>query len=355
MFLVDPETRRLRPVSDRMIHASRAAADGLDQELFLQQIETKTRPHTALGALRRDLAAQRRLAARSAESAGAALAAVATPVMPDDDGITTPSVRYRTMMETFGHRGLVCATHVHVEVAEHEAIGVVDDIQPWLPMLVALSANSPFDRGIDTGFASWREQVWDGWPSAGPVEPFVDSAGYADAVRALIASGAALDEAMIYFDVRLARNFPTVEIRVADVCTDLDDTILVAELARGLVETAARSRAAGETARPWRVELLRAARWRASHDGVGRLLVSPATRSLTPADEALGHLVDHLRPVLDQHGATESVEAAIKRVLTGGTGADRQRTVAAGSADLTAVVDDVVRRTKDSWMTVAQS
>ena len=353
MFLIDPRTRRLVPVSDGVIHATRAAEDDLAQELFLQQLEIRTRPHTDLAAVRADLVAERRLAAESAESVGAALASVGTPVLPHEDGRTTPKHRYVTMLETFGRivgqGGLVCGTHVHVHVQEDEAVGIVDEIQPWLPLLAAMSANSPYYRGEDTGYASWRRQLYDGWPSAGPVEPFVDAAGYQNAVRELIASGAAMDEGMIYFDARLSRSFPTIEIRVADACTNVDDTVLIAELARGLVETAARSRAAGEIAKPWRVDLLRAARWRARRNGLTESLLDPVTRAVVPAEKALTGLVDHVRPVLDEYGTMALVEEGVRRLLLDGTGSEHQRAVAARSPDLTAVVDDVIRRTRASF------
>ena len=353
MFLIDPRTRRLVPVSNEVIHSTRAAEDDLDQELFLQQLEIRTRPHSDLGDLRQDLVDERRLGSESAESVDAELASVGTPILPHEDGRTTPKQRYITMLETFGpivgQGGLVCGTHVHVHVDEAEAIGIVDEIQPWLSLLAAMSANSPFYRGRDTGYSSWRRQLYDGWPSAGPVEPFGDAAGYQDAVRELIASGAALDEGMIYFDARLSRNFPTVEIRVADACTNLDDTVLIAELARALVETAARSRAAGHVSSPWRIDLLRAARWRARRNGLTESLMDPVTRAVVPAEKALADLIDHVRPILDENSTTTLVEEGIRRLLVDGTGSERQRRVAARSADLTAVVDDVIRRTRASF------
>lgn len=353
MFLIDPRTRRLAPASDGVIHSTRAAEDDLDQELFLQQLEIRTRPHTDLAALRWDLVEKRRLASESAESVGAHLASVATPVLPHEDGRTTPKRRYVTMLETFGRivgqGGLVCGTHVHVHVDKAEAVGIIDEIQPWLTLLAAMSANSPFYRGEDTGYASWRRQLYDGWPSAGPVESFGDTAGYRDAVRDLIASGAAMDEGMVYFDARLSRNFPTIEIRVADACTNLDDTVLIAEVARALVETAARSRADGQIAPPWRTELLRAARWRSRRNGLTESLMDPVTRAVVPAEKALAVLVGHLRPVLEEHGTTALAEEGVRRLLVDGTGAERQRAVAARSSDLIAVVDDIIRRTRASF------
>ncbi len=353
MFLIDPRTRRLVPVSGEVIHSTREAEDDLDQELFLQQLEIRTRPHSDLAALRLDLVRERRLASESAESVGAELASVGTPILPHESGRTTPKQRYVTMLDTFGdivgQGGLVCGTHVHVHVHEAEAVGIVDEIQPWLSLLAAMSVNSPFYRGKDTGYASWRRQLYDGWPSAGPVEPFGDTAGYQDAVRELIASGAALDEGMIYFDARLSRNFPTIEIRVADACTNLDDTVLIAELARALVETAARSRAAGHVGPPWRIDLLRAARWRARRNGLTESLMDPVTRAIVPAEKALADLIDHVRPILEEHGTTTLVEEGIRRLLIDGTGTERQRAVAARSSGLTAVVDDVIRRTRASF------
>ncbi|KAA1397406.1 carboxylate-amine ligase [Aeromicrobium ginsengisoli] len=350
MFLIDARTRQLVPVSDAAVHSTRAAEDDLDQELFLQQLEIRTRPHTDPAALRFDLVEERRLAAESAEAVGAALAAVATPILPHEDGRTTPKHRYVTMLETsgkvLGQAGLVCGTHVHVSVDEAEAVRIIDDIQPWLPLVSALSSNSPFYRGEDTGYASWRRQLYDGWPSAGPVEPFVDVGGYQQVARELIASGAALDEGMLYFDARLSRNFPTIEIRVADACTDLDDTVLIAEVARALVETAARARQRGDIAPPWRVDLLRGARWRSRRNGLTESLMDPVSRAVVPADQALGVLLDHLRPVLEEHGSEVLVDDGIRRLLADGTGSERQRAVAAQSGDLTAVVDDVIRRTR---------
>ena len=353
MFLIDPRTRRLAPVSDGAVHSTRAAEDDLDQELFLQQLEIRTRPHTDLAALRWDLVEERRLAADAAESVGAQLAAVGTPVLPHEDGRTTPKQRYVTMLETFGkivgQGGLVCGTHVHVHIDEAEAVGIVDDIQPWLSLIAAMSANSPFYRGEDTGYASWRRQLYDGWPSAGPVEPFGDVEGYQAAVRELIASGAAMDEGMIYFDARLSRNFPTIEIRVADACTNLDDTVLIAELCRALVETVGRARAAGQVASPWRTDLLRGARWRARRNGLTESLMDPVTRAVVPAEKALAGLLDFVRPVLEEHGSMALVEDGVRRLLVDGTGSERQRQVAGQSDDLTAVIDDVIRRTRESF------
>ena len=111
--------------------------------------------------------------------------------------------------------------HVHVAIdSDEQGVAVIDRIAPWLPVLVAIAANSPFHEGEDTGYASWRSESWGAWPSAGGTEQFGSLAGYREACRFLMESGAALDEGMLYFPARLSPDNPTVEVRVADVCTD---------------------------------------------------------------------------------------------------------------------------------------
>lgn len=351
MFLADPGTGRLAAVSDQVMRAHEAerAGEEIEQELFLQQIETTSLPHDNLEDLHTDLLESRRRVAAAAESAGAAIAAVAAPVLAHEPAQTTPKDRYRTMVSDFGEvgrRALVCATHVHVEVGDEEAITVLDGLRPWLPILLALSCNSPFDGGADTGYASWRSQVWEAWPSAGPVEPFGDMATYRQVVQSLIESGAALDEGMVYFDVRVAQDFPTVEIRVADVCTDLEDTLLIAELARALVETVA---SRGPSAAPWRVELLRAARWRARRHGLTGTLIDPLSMAVVPARQVAGNLLDHVRPALVEAGTASLVEKSLESLFSRGTGSERQRRVAGADQDLPAVVADILARTRSSY------
>ena len=170
----------------------------------------------------------------------AALATSPLPVVPE----LTPSPRYHAMNERFGlttTEQLTCGCHVHVGVADdEEGVAVLDRIRIWLPVLLAISANSPFWQGRDTGYASFRSQAWTRFPTAGATEIFGSAAAYHARAEALVASEVLLDHAMIYFDARLSHKYPTVEIRVADVCLHAEDSVVVAGLARALVETAAR-------------------------------------------------------------------------------------------------------------------
>ena len=131
--------------------------------------------------------------------------------------------------------------HVHVSISSpDEGVAVLDRIRPWLPVLLALSANSPFWQGRDSAYASFRYQAWTRWPSAGPTDAFGTVEVYRQTVQQMVRTGTLLDTGMVYFDARLSDHYPTIEIRISDVCLYADDAALIAALARALVETEAR-------------------------------------------------------------------------------------------------------------------
>ncbi|MEH3032820.1 MAG: glutamate--cysteine ligase [Aeromicrobium erythreum] len=333
MFLVDPPTLRTRDVSERVVRAAREsddpAPDEVTQELFLAQLETNVEPSRTLAGLREHLVRARRRAARAAETADVALLASATAIGPPPR-VVTPTDRYQAMARLHPdvpERAAVCAMHVHVEVVdEAEAVRVVDALAPWLPVVTALAAGSPFSEGRDTGYATWRGRCWDRWPSAGPTEPFGDAAGYHRAVDALVASGAVLDDAMVYLDARPGREVPTVEVRVTDVLTEVDDAVGVAALVRALVSWAARDPAPPRH----RVDVLRAGRWLAQRHGLGHRLLDPRTARAVPARDAVAVLLDAVRPDLEEADDLPTVHDAVERLLDEGGPAGRARTVAAG-------------------------
>ncbi|MBA2456114.1 MAG: glutamate--cysteine ligase [Nocardioidaceae bacterium] len=355
LLLVDPGSGALKAVSDRALRGAPDADDvAVEQELFLQQIETGTTARDTLSDLEDDLRAGRRAAGEAAATAGAAVVAVAAPVLASQRPDVTPKDRYHAMMDRFGavaRAQIVCGMHVHVDVADDdEAIGAFDRMRPWLPMLLALSANSPFWQGEDTGYASWRSQVWQRWPTAGPTEPFGDAEGYRRVAQELEATGAAMDTGMLYFDARPSRRYPTLELRSADVCTEVDDTVLIAALSRGLVTTAAQAWSRGDPVPAVRTDLLRAATWRASRYGIADMLVHPVSGELAPARLVVEGLLGHVWPALTAAGDATRVTELVERLFARGSGAARQRAVReAHSGDLGAVVADLRRRTEASW------
>ena len=345
LLLVDPSTGHVTAVAERAVRAGdEDDAAPVEEELFLHQIETQTPPCSSLTELAREVRRSRQAICESAAAAGAAAVAVGTPVLIDEETAVTPRPRYLRIREEYGElaaSALACAMHVHVDVeSPEEGVRVLDGIAPWLPVLIALSANSPYAGGRDTGYASWRSQVWGRWPSHGTGQAFGDLPTYRDVTERLIEWGAALDDGMTYFDARLSQSFPTVEIRVADVCTGIEETVLVAALARALVVTAAE-----KEQRPWRSELLRAATWRASRHGLASQLVDPATMRLAPAREVIGSLLDHTRPALEEAGDHAEVRELVEQQLAQGNGATRQRRTFERTGSLEAVVLDAVERT----------
>lgn len=367
LLLVDPETRTTSPRSNEVVRANRehalheersgahphAATDELDQELFLHQVETRTDPSTSIEDIQRQLVAGRQTAGKAAAESG--LAVVASGIVPLGGGEprVSPNDRYRDMVDTFGETartGQTCGCHVHVAIdSPEEGVGVIDRITPWLPVLVAVAANSPYYEGRDTTYASWRSQAWTRWPSAGPTEAFETVEGYEETSRLLKMTGAARDDGMLYYDARLSKGQPTVEIRVLDVCTDLEDTALCAALVRGLVQTAADAWAAGQERDRWRAEVLRGCSWRASHVGLSGTLVHPQLRELRPAREVLDALVEHVRPALEAAGDLDRVRAGVERVLQAG-GATHQRAAYERTGSVEGVVDDLIARTEATWV-----
>jgi glutamate---cysteine ligase / carboxylate-amine ligase len=352
LLLVDPHDGQALAVASAVLdeardHGGELAGEVLTSELARQQIETNIRPCTSLDELGSELRRWRQVAADAAETRGARVVALATSPLPVVPSIT-PNFRYRKMIDKFGvtaKQQLTCACHIHVEVAsDEEAVAVLDRIRGWLPVLLALSANSPFWQGEDTGYASFRSQVWNRWPSAGPTELWGSAEHYHATVRAMIESDTVLDEGMIYFDARLSRNFPTVEVRVADVCLHTDDAVLLAGLTRALVETAARAWKEDQPPTPLRVELLRLAGWRAARSGLDGSLIDAAGRP-APAQRVVRALLEHVTPALQDFGEYDVVQDLIGAVLGRGNGSMLQREVRRRGGSLADVVACAVTRT----------
>ncbi|MGY1623025.1 glutamate--cysteine ligase [Geodermatophilus sp. SYSU D00965] len=319
-------------------------------ELKAQQLEFATRVCTGLADVSADLRHWRRRADAAARGVGARVAALASSPV-DVEPVTTPGQRYAAMTDTFGLTAvelLSCGCHVHVAVdGDEEGVAVLNRIRGWLPVLTAMSANSPFWLGRDSGHASFRSQAWNRWPSSGPTELFADAGAYHRLIEELVATGTIVDTGMVYFDARLSERWPTVEVRVADVPLRAEDTVTLAGLVRGLVETAAREWRAGVPAPAVRSELIRVAAWRAGRSGLAGDLVHPVTGRPAPAADVVGALVDHVRPALTDAGDADRVEAGVAALLSRGTGADLQRRVHRETGDLAAVVRAAVEVTQD--------
>ncbi|MEV0006467.1 glutamate--cysteine ligase [Micromonospora sp. NPDC050980] len=350
-LLLDPVTGESMPVADRVRDALRGTArEQSRQEFRHSMVEMVTPVSPDLAALREHLVALRRAASRAADAVGARLVAVgATPVC--EAHRTVPDERrYHDMSRRFGpvaHDPAVCGCHVHVGVPDRElAVQVCNHLRPWLPVVQALTTNSPLHDGRDTGHASWRSMQLERWPSIGPTPHFDSAADYDATVRDLITAGIMLDAAMVYWYARPSAAYPTVEVRVGDVCPTVDDTVLVAALVRALVATAIDEIGAGVTAPRIRDCLVAAAHWRAAHDGVDGELVDLRTGRPRPAWDLVDDLIDTVAPALRRHGDLDLAVREVDRLRRIGTGATRQRRIMADTGgDVRAVLEHLAAQT----------
>lgn len=320
-------------------------------EMSSCMVETNTEVVLDLGDLQAELVARRAVLRRAARPLGVGVVAAGTvPVVGLTPPALTEQTRYRWMRAEYAGLAtehLICSTQIHAEVADRdEAVAVAASLTPYLPILLALSASSPFDRhGADTGYASSRTLVWSRWPTSGPLVGVGTAAEYDALLHELVRSGVALDEGMMYFDIRPARVAPTVELRICDSCPSVDAIVLIAGLYRALVDRAVAYRAAGERPRAQPAALARSATWRAARSGLRGDLVDPISGLPRPAPDVITDLIESLEPQLRRTGDHDRVARLARSALAAGTSADRQRAAWAERGRLTDVVDLLLAET----------
>jgi len=320
----------------------------LKSEFKQEQIEVNSRPCRSAKELMAEIRLGRALADSSARAVGARVAALATPPVFHATP-TAGNKRYAAMGTEFGlisREQLTCGFHVHVSIeSPDEGVAVLDRIRHWLPVLLALSANSPFWMGVDTGFASYRTQIWNRWPTAGPMDVFGSAAGYRAVLAELLSTGVPLDEGMIYFDARLSKGQPTVELRIADVCLYAEDALTIAVIARALVETAASQWHQGEPPSSALTPVIRMANWKASRFGVNDQLLHPLEQAPYSSADVLGALLRHVRRALTESGDLALARAGVANILRRGTGERLQRQAYAQRLRLSDVVSAAIAST----------
>ncbi|MBY8840322.1 glutamate--cysteine ligase [Streptomyces sp. SP2-10] len=347
--LVELETGLLVPRADTVLERLRGPT--FTTELQQATVESNSGVHTSLGDLYDDIVGTRhRLDAAASAHGLAAVAAGTVPLASTADIHPTGGRRYRRMVDEYrmvADEQLICGTHVHVDAPDRDlAVRMMCEVSPWLHVLLALSASSPFWLGADTGYASWRTMLWQRWPTAGPVGCFADAAGYDAAVQDLIDSGVISDAGMIYYDIRPSAHQQTLELRICDACPRAETVVLVAGLFRALA-TEARDRLAGTRtpACEGRHEWLRAASWRAARSGLEGNLIDPCTRHEAPAPRVVRALLERVRPALEAAGDWQTVRDLAERALKDGSAAHRMRRTAAAE-DLLACTDLAIAETR---------
>jgi YbdK family carboxylate-amine ligase len=347
--LVDPDSYRLTR-SPALAEAvlRREVGPHLHAEITTTQLESVTGICTGLADLRAELVTTRAEAAGAAARAGVRILAASThPFDSWHDQDITPAPRYQAMVDRWAGLAMqqdICGCHVHVGVPDLEtAVAVMDRARPYLPVLLAMTGSSPFHDGVDTGHDSYRTMWWSRWPMTGPPEYFGSADRFEEVVAGLVTSGVIADGSHLYWDLRPSSHLPTLEFRLADVCTEVDDVVLHAALARSLVRTLA-ARAEGDEPCPQvRPELLRAARWRAARHGLDGQLFDVLQKELVPARTAVRRLLTELRVDLVDHDEWSTVVELVERLFERGTSSSRQRRTWLGTGDWRQVAARIVR------------
>jgi glutamate---cysteine ligase / carboxylate-amine ligase len=350
--IIDPETRALYPGAEGVLKRAKQTLgeDRVVPELRASQVEALTPICRSLSEVRAELTRLRRGVIQAAEEEGVRIAAASThPFSHWQDQPITAGERYERILDRerrMAEEQVVFGFHVHVGLSDREAaVHTMNRARAWLAPLLALSANSPFWMREDTGYASYRTQIWGWLPTAGPPGHFASLAEHDAVIESLVATGGAMEASQVYWDMRLPQKLDTVEIRVCDVCASIDEAVMLAGLCRGLVRTC---HEAAEEGRPYheaRPEILRAAHWIASRYGLDAELVDVEAGRLAPAREVIEKLLDLTRLALEEHGDWEEVSALVGDTLKRGNGAKRQRRAYERSGRLEDVVDMLVEGT----------
>jgi len=346
--LVDLKTRRLTVRAQEVL---RGLSDTYVAELQQCVVEMNSGVADALAGLASDLREQRTHLVDAATALGiGVVAAGSVPLSVPAEMQVTDTARYRQMLADYqllAREQLICGTQIHVGVQDRdEAVAVANRVAPYLPILLALSASSPFSAdGADSGYSSSRTLVWQRWPTTGLSAPVNTAAEYDALVDDLVASGVITDVGMVYFDVRPASAAPTLELRICDSCPSVDTIVLIAGIFRALVEREAAAIRAGQAAIVMSPTMGRAATWRAARSGLEGDLIDGHGPAARPAAAVVSGLVESLRPQLEESGDWQMVTDLTWRVLAAGSSAARQRRALRRRGRLTDVVDLLIAET----------
>ncbi|MFI9063735.1 YbdK family carboxylate-amine ligase [Streptomyces sp. NPDC053429] len=346
-FIVGAGSRTVEPAAERLVaHAATTLGDDVSREFTDFQIETRTPPCASVPQLYQELLRLRAGIARAAAAEGLKVCPSGTPVLrPPGPAPIGAHPRYRagadlfrSMMDDY----VINALHVHVHLPDRDlAVYVSNYLRPWLPLLVEMSANSPFCDGRDTGYASWRSVIRLRFPALGP-PPYARSfEDYRRQAAAMAEAGGMSFADLPFWDIRPHPLLPTVEVRCMDVPADPADSAALAAITRALVVTAAHTAGRGGAAPNPSAELLRCAYWNATRDGWSGHGPDALTGQVLPAPARGARLLEHIRPALEERGDTETVTAFLRRLASRGSGAHRQRAASRLPGGLSAVVDEL--------------
>jgi len=361
-LLVDRKSRDVAsdPPAEMLLECQRRAAGQVSPEFLRAQLEVGTTVCESLGAARAELAHLRRSVADVAANYGLAPIAAAThPFARWQTQKTTDRERYAAIardLQAPARRLVICGMHVHVGLEDPELrIDLLGQVAYFLPHLLALSTSSPFWHGEDTGLKSYRIAVFDEMPRTGLPELFESWGEFERHLRVLIQAGLIEDGSKLWWDIRPSLRFPTLELRITDVCTRLDDGIAIAALYRCLLRMLWRLKRSNQRWRRYAAMLVNENRWRAQRYGFDEGLVDFGKGRIVPYGDLLEEMIQLVAEDAEAFDCRREVESA-RDILKRGSSAHRQLAVFAAAlargagrqAALEAVVDALVAETVEA-------
>ncbi len=351
--VVDPQSRALSSNARSIIQVEATPGDEQDliqPELHLCQVEIATGVCHTLADVRQELTELRGRVIKAARENGSEIVAAGThPFSSWRDQTLSPKDRYYELADTLKQvvrELIIYGCHVHVGLEDREAaVQVVNRSRIYLPILLALSANSPFWMGQKTGYDSYRMEQWWRLPSAGPPPIFADYAEHNAVIQQFVDYGIVDEPTKIYWDIRLSERYPTVEFRVADVCATVDEAVMLAGLCRAIAQTAYDDHVTKKDYPKVRPSVLRAAMWQAARYGLGGELIDFELNQALPAAQTVKHLLNRIRPALEKAGDWDEVSELVETTLTQGNAAQRQRKVYQQTQSCESVVDFLIEET----------
>ncbi len=349
--IINPTTRELRSRVQQILPiAQKTLGDQVQPEIHRSQIEIGTPICRTLSEVRTELVRLRREVIAAAGIDGNQIAAAGThPFSSWEQQQIVPKERYQGLMRDYQQltrEQVIFGCHVHVGISDRSlAMGVMNRARVWLAPMLALAASSPFWLGKDTGYASYRTEIWSRWPISGPPLIFDSVAEYEALVEVLVKTASVEEATKIYWDVRPSERYPTVEFRVTDVCMTVDEAVMVAGLVRALARTCYEQAKRDEPFPTARHELIRAAHWRAARYGLETELIDVGEGGVVPARELVERFLAFVRPSLEEYGDWEEISSLVRETMQQGNGATRQREAYKRTGRLEDVVDLIVAQT----------